>query len=298
MLLQKVKFRIQQEKQNVAKSKKIGDLKEFIGRFGANAKKASQASSRRKELDRIRVSMTDLKRSNIQRPFIRFDPKESGGKIGLEVEKLSKSFDDLVVLNDLSFTLQRGEKLAVVGPNGIGKTTLLKCIAGVHEPDRGKYKYGHLVTCGYMPQDHEEGLGDNVERTAFEWLYQWDEKATVEEIRGLLGRMLFPSEDAEKPVKALSGGETVRLLMSKLTLTGNNLLVLDEPTNHLDLESIRSLVEALQAYKGTLILVTHDQYMLNNVATAVLELKPNGEYDYFPGEYEDFLFKTGKVTRD
>jgi ATPase subunit of ABC transporter with duplicated ATPase domains len=296
MLEQKVKFRIQQEKQNVAKSKKIGELKEFIGRFGANAKKASQASSRRKELDRIRVSMTDLKRSNIQRPFIRFDIKEPGGKIGLEVDKLSKGFDELEVLKDLSFTLQRGEKLAVVGPNGIGKTTLLKCIAGVHEPDKGKYKYGHQVTCGYLPQDHEEGLGENIDRTAFEWLYQWDEKATVEEIRGLLGRMLFPSEDAEKPVKALSGGETVRLLMSKLTLTGDNLLVLDEPTNHLDLESIRSLVEALQAYKGTLILVTHDQYMLHNVATAVLELKPNGEYDYFPGEYEDFLIKTGKAS--
>ena len=298
MLQQKVKFRIQQEKHNLGKTKKISDLKEFIGRFGANAKKASQASSRRKELDRIRVSMTDLKRSNIQRPFIRFEQKVPSGKLALEVDKLGKSFDELTVLKDLSFTLQRGEKLAVVGPNGIGKTTLLKCLARVQEPDRGKIKWGHEVTVGYMPQDHEEGLGENVERTAFEWLYQWDEKATVEEIRGLLGRMLFPSEDGEKPVKALSGGETVRLLLSKLTLTGNNLLILDEPTNHLDLESIRSLVEALQEFKGTLVLVTHDQYLLQSVATRVLELKADGEYDFFPGDYEDFLFKTGKASAD
>jgi ATPase subunit of ABC transporter with duplicated ATPase domains len=298
MLEQKVKFRIQQEKHNAGKSKKISELKEFIGRFGANAKKASQASSRRKELDRVRVSMTDLKRSNIQRPFIRFEQKVQSGKLALEVDKLGKSFDDLTVLKDLSFTLQRGEKLAVVGPNGIGKTTLLKCLAKEYEADRGKIKWGHEVTVGYLPQDHDEGLGDNREKTAFEWLYQWDEKATVEEIRGLLGRMLFPSQDAEKPVKALSGGETVRLLMSKLTLTGNNLLILDEPTNHLDLESIRSLVEALQAYKGTLVLVTHDQYMLQEVATQVLELKPGGEHDFFPGEYDDFLYKTGKIERD
>ena len=295
MLEQKVQYRIQAEKGNTAKQKKISDLKEFIGRFGANAKKASQASSRRKELDRIRVSMTDLKRSNIQRPFIRFDQKVQSGKNVLEVENLTKGFDDVVVLKDLSFTVTRGEKLAVVGPNGIGKTTLLKCIAEVYQPDRGKVRYGHEVTCGYMPQDHDEGLGDNTDKSAYDWLYQWDEKATVEEIRGLLGRMLFPSLEAEKPVSALSGGETVRLLLSKLTLTQNNLLVLDEPTNHLDLESIRSLSEAMQKYEGTLIFVTHDQYLLNEVATQVLELKPNGEFDFFPGNYEDFLYKTGKL---
>jgi len=295
MLKQKVQFRIQQEKNVASKQKKITELQDFIRRFGANAKKASQASSRKKELKKIKVSMSDLKRSNIQRPFIRFDLKRPSGKLVLEVERLSKGYDGEEVINDVTFTLTRGDRLAVVGPNGVGKSTLIKCLAGVHEPDRGRYNLGHEVTVGYLPQDHEEGIGrDGTEKTGYEWLYQWDEKATVEEIRGLLGRMLFPSEEAEKPVKALSGGETVRLLMSKLTLTKDNLLLLDEPTNHLDLESIRSLTEALERYEGTLIFVTHDHYMLDAVATHVLELRPDGSFDFFPGGYEDFRRKTGK----
>ncbi len=294
MLRQKVQYRISNEKTNASKSKKMDDLNEFIRRFGANAKKASQASSRRKQLDKIRVSMTDLKRSNIQRPFIRFETKAKSGKLVLGVERLCKSFEQ-PILKDLGFTLTRGEKLAVVGPNGIGKTTLLKCLASVYSPDRGKFTLGHEVTVGYLPQDHEEGVGHSDTHTAFEWLYQWDPKSSIEEIRGLLGRMLFPSKDADKAVGALSGGETVRLLMAKLTLTQDNLLLLDEPTNHLDLESIRALTEALQKYEGTLVLVSHDQSMLEEVATCVLELKADGEFDFFPGSYEDFLIKTGKA---
>jgi ATPase subunit of ABC transporter with duplicated ATPase domains len=294
MLTQKVQFRIQQEKAQTTKQKKISELQDFIQRFGANAKKASQAQSRRRQVEKIRVSMSDMKRSNIQRPFIRFDQKRPSGKLALEVDKLSKSFEDNDVLNDVTFTLTRGQKMVVVGPNGVGKTTLLRSLSGIHEPDRGRFSLGHEVSLGYLPQDHEEGLAGGADRTAFEWLYQWDEKATVEEIRGLLGRMLFPSEDADKQVKALSGGETVRLLMSKLTLTKDNLLLLDEPTNHLDLESIRALTEALQKYEGTLILVTHDQCMLEEVADCVLELKNDGSFDFFPGGYADFLEKTGK----
>ncbi|HLT35541.1 MAG TPA: ATP-binding cassette domain-containing protein, partial [Enhygromyxa sp.] len=173
-------------------------------------------------------------------------------------------------------------------------TTLLKCLAGVYEPDRGKIVLGHEVALGYLPQDHEEGLGKVDNMTAFQWLYQWDPKSTVEEIRGLLGRMLFPSEDADKPVKALSGGETVRLLLAKMTLVRPSLLLLDEPTNHLDLESIRALEESLVKYEGTLVLVAHDQALLEEVATCVLELRPNGTWDFFPGGYEDFLRKSGK----
>ncbi|MEE9385600.1 MAG: ATP-binding cassette domain-containing protein [Nannocystaceae bacterium] len=294
MLQQKVQYRISEEKHNHSKSKKINELKHFISRFGANAKKASQAQSRRRQLDKIKVSMTDLKRSNIQRPFIRFEQKKQGGKIALKVEHVCKSFDGHDVLNDLTFTLQRGDKLAVVGPNGIGKSTLLKTIAGVYKADRGQVVPGHEATAGYMPQEHEDALVGAEGKTAYEWLSQWDEKATVEEIRGLLGRMLFPSQDADKQVSALSGGETARLLMSKLTLTKDNVLVLDEPTNHLDLESIRSLTEALQKFDGTLIIVCHDHYALSDVATCVLELKANAAYDFFPGDYEDFLVKTGK----
>jgi ATPase subunit of ABC transporter with duplicated ATPase domains len=296
MMQQKVAYRIAEEKNNASKSKKIGDLQEFIRRFGANAKKAAQASSRKREISKIKLSMADLKRSNIQRPFIRFDIARPSGKLVLAVERLSKSFDGEAVFNDVSFTLQRGDRLAVVGPNGVGKTTLLKCLAGIYEPDRGKLRLGHEVTVGYMPQDHEEALHNAAGKTAYEWLHQWDIKATVEEVRGLLGRMLFPSEDAEKQVSKLSGGETVRLLLAKLTLTKDNLLLLDEPTNHLDLESIRALEESLVKYEGTLILVAHDQALLEEVATCVLELRPNGTWDFFPGGYEDFLRKSGKIN--
>ncbi len=291
MMKQKIQFRISAEKGNASKQKKISELKEFIQRFGANAKKASQAQSRRRAISKI--DLVDLKRSNIARPFIRFDPKTQSGKLALAVDKLSKTFEK-PVLKDLIFNATRGEKIAVVGPNGIGKTTLLKCLAGVYEPDRGKITLGHEVNLGYLPQDHDEGIGKADNMTAFQWLYQWDPKSTVEEIRGLLGRMLFPSEDADKPVKALSGGETVRLLLAKLTLTKPNLLLMDEPTNHLDLESIRALTESLQKYEGTLIFVSHDHAMIAEVATQVLELKGEKGYDLFPGTYEEFLEKTGK----
>jgi ATPase subunit of ABC transporter with duplicated ATPase domains len=292
MLQQKIEFRTQSEKTNASKQKKILELQDFIRRFGANAKKASQAQSRRRAIERI--DMTDLKRSNIQRPFIRFDVKRPSGKLVLEVDKLAKSFDGQVVLKDIAFTLQRGDKLAIVGPNGIGKTTLCRILGKQLEADRGKLSYGHEVSIGYMPQHHEEGVSKSDPKTAFEWLYQWDEKSSVQEIRGLLGRMLFPSEDADKPVRALSGGETARLLMSKLTLTKDNLLILDEPTNHLDLESIRALTEAMQKYEGTLVFVSHDQYMVQDVATCVLELEGPGGCDFFPGSFEDFLEKTGR----
>ncbi len=292
MMQQKIEFRLQSEKSNASKQKKILELQDFIRRFGANAKKASQAQSRRRAIEKI--DMVDLKRSNIQRPFIRFEVKRPSGKLVLEVDKIGKSFDGQVVLKDVSFTLTRGDKLAIIGPNGIGKTTLCRLIARQLEPDRGKLAYGHETTCGYMPQHHEEGVSKQDHKTAFEWLYQWDEKSSVQEIRGLLGRMLFPSEDADKPVKALSGGETARLLMSKLTLTKDNLLVLDEPTNHLDLESIRALTEAMQKYEGTLVFVSHDQYMVQEVATCIVELRGAAGCDFFPGQFDDFLIKSGR----
>ncbi len=296
MIRQKVQYRTQAEKGNAAKKKKVLELQDFIRRFGANAKKASQATSRRKQI--AKIDMVDLKRSNIQRPFIRFEVGTPSGKLALETDKLAKSFDDEVVLKDVTFTLTRGDKLALVGPNGIGKTTLCRILAGHIEADRGKFKPGHQVTVGYMPQQHEEGVSKEDTKTAFEWLYQWDEKSTVQEIRGLLGRMLFPSQDADKAVSALSGGETARLLMSKLTLTKDNLLILDEPTNHLDLESIRALTEAMQQYEGTMIFVSHDHYMVDDVATCVLELKGDGGIDFFPGKYSEFLAKTGRRAGD
>jgi ATPase subunit of ABC transporter with duplicated ATPase domains len=290
MMKQKIQWRISAEKGNASKQKKISELREFIQRFGANAKKASQAQSRRRAI--AKIELVDLKRSNIQRPFIRFEPKVQSGKLVLTVDRLNKGFEH-PVLKDISITLTRGDKVAVIGPNGIGKSTLLKCLAGVYQPDRGKIMLGHEVSCGYMPQDHEDVITKTTGMTAFQWLYQWNPKATVEEIRGLLGRMLFPSEDADKQVAALSGGETVRLLLAKLTLTGDNLLLLDEPTNHLDLESIRALTEALQRFEGTLLIVSHDHALITEVATHVLELKGEKGFDLFPGNYEEYLDKTG-----
>ncbi len=295
MLRQKVQYRAQVERQNAAKQKKIAQLQDFIRRFGANAKKASQAQSRRRQLEKIELA--ELKRSNIQRPFIRFEPRTQSGRLVLEAKNLSKSFDDQTVLSNVSFTLTRGDKMAVVGPNGIGKSTLCKIVAGELEPDRGAVRLGHEVSVGYMPQIHAEGLGDDLDKNAHEWLHQWDDKVTVQEVRGLLGRMLFPSQEAEKPVKVLSGGETVRLLLSKLTLLGPNLLVLDEPTNHLDLESIRALTEALVQFPGTLVLVSHDQALIGEVATCILELRGEAGFDFFPGPYDDFLAKTGRAAR-
>ena len=212
----------------------------------------------------------------------------------LEVSDLAITRGGVRVLEGVSFALASGAALVLRGPNGIGKTTLLKCIAGLYEADRGKVALGHEVSAGYMPENHEELISKSDTKTAFQWLYQWRPKATVEEIRGLLGRMLFPSEDADKPVAALSGGETVRLLLAKLTLTGDNLLLLDEPTNHLDLESIRALNEALTRFDGTLLFVSHDQTLVDEVATHVLELKGKGGFDLFPGNYEEFLEKTGR----
>ena len=292
MLRQKIQWRISAQKANASKQKKISELREFIQRFGANAKKASQAQSRRRQIKKI--ELTDLKRSNIQRPFIRFESKTQSGKLVLTLDRMGKSFDE-PVLEGLSFTIQRGEKVAVVGPNGIGKTTLLKCIAEIYTHDRGKMMHGHEVSVGYMPENHEELISKDDPRTAFEWLYQWNPKASVEEIRGLLGRMLFPAADADKPVAALSGGETVRLLLARLTLTGDNLLLLDEPTNHLDLESICALTDALNRFEGTIIFVSHDQALVDEVATHVLELKGAKGYDMFPGNYEEFLEKTGRA---
>jgi ATPase subunit of ABC transporter with duplicated ATPase domains len=292
MLMQKVQYRTQVEKTNEAKKKRILELQDFIRRFGANAKKASQAQSRRRQMEKIQIA--DLKRSNIQRPFFRFDLKNPSGKLVIEAKGLAKQFDGRDVLRDVTFTLTRGEKMAIVGPNGIGKTTLCRCIAGVHKPDRGILTLGHEVLPGYLPQHHEEGMGGDRDKNAYEWLHQWDDKAGIQEVRGLLGRMLFPSEEAEKPVRVLSGGETVRLLMSKLTLLRPNLLILDEPTNHLDLEAIRALIEALQAYEGTLVFVCHDHYMVSEVATCVLSLEGERGADFFPGRYEEFLEKTGR----
>jgi len=294
MVLAKTAIRSRIESENAVREKKIEQLNEFIARFSAGTR-SSQVMSRKKEVERIQTS--DLARSNIARPYIRFDMKAPSGRHPLEFKGLAKSYGDLKVIQNFSASVERGEKIALIGRNGSGKTTLLKSLirtatgyiddADKHFTiDGGHVKWGHEVAVGYFAQDHTDSIVKGT--TAIEWLHQFDPKASQEELRGVLGQMLFSGEDALKPTKALSGGESARLIFCKLMLQKPNVLVFDEPTNHLDLESINALNIALQKYPGTVLLVTHDHDVIDEVATRIWHCK-GGHVEDFKGPYEDFL---------
>ncbi|MBV9404860.1 MAG: ATP-binding cassette domain-containing protein [Acidobacteriaceae bacterium] len=290
MVLQKTQIRTRIESENAQREKKIAQLNEFIARFSAGIR-ASQVTSRKKEVERLQT--TELARSNIQRPYIRFDMKRPSGKRALEFKGVNKSYGDLEVIRDFSAAVQRGEKIALMGRNGAGKTTLLKALLanapGVDDPDlaldSGTVTWGHEVQVGYFAQDHRATIRNGT--TVEEWLHGWDPQAAREEIRGLLGQMLFRGEEGLKPTDALSGGEAARLIFCKLMLQKPNVLVFDEPTNHLDLESINALNIALQKYEGTVLLVTHDEDLVEEVATRLWRFEP-GEIEDFLGSYEEY----------
>jgi ATPase subunit of ABC transporter with duplicated ATPase domains len=289
MVLQKTQIRSRIESENAQREKKIAQLNEFIARFSAGTR-ASQVNSRKKEVERLQT--TDLARSNIARPFIRFEMKRSSGRTALEFKNVNKSYDDLHVIKNFSASLQRGEKIALMGRNAMGKTTLLKALLanapGVDDPDvgldSGTVTWGHEVQVGYFAQDHRGSIRNGT--TVEEWLHEWDPQAAKEEIRGLLGQMLFRGEEGTKPTDALSGGEAARLMFCKLMLQKPNFLVFDEPSNHLDLEAISALSTALQKFDGTVLLVTHDEDMVSEVATRIwhFERKIND----FSGSYEEY----------
>src|SRR5580693_480461 len=279
MVMAKTQVRSQIEGQNAQREKKIAQLNEFIARFSAGTR-SSQVQSRRKEVERLQV--TELAKSNIQRPYLKFEQKRPSGKHILELESVSKSYGDSDVIRSFTASVIRGEKIALMGRNGAGKTTLVNALLAnsptVPEAElrktsgyvgpfltAGKVIWGHEASVGYFAQDHKALVQPGT--TAFEWLHQWDPAAAHEEIRGLLGQMLFPRDDGDKKTDVLSGGEAARLLFCKLMLLKPNVLVLDEPTNHLDLESINALNIALQRYEGTVFLVTHDQDLLEEVGT-------------------------------
>jgi ATPase subunit of ABC transporter with duplicated ATPase domains len=252
-------------------------------------------TSRKKEVERIQTS--ELARSNIARPYIKFDMKAPSGRHPIECKGLTKSYGDQKVISHFTANVERGEKIALIGRNGAGKTTLLKCLirtatgyiddADKHFAiDGGHVKWGHEVAVGYFAQDHTDSIVKGT--TAIEWLHQFDQKASQEELRAVLGQMLFSGEDALKPTGALSGGESARLIFCKLMLQKPNVLVLDEPTNHLDLESINALNIALQKYPGTVLFVTHDHDVIDEVATRIWLCK-GGHVEDFKGPYEDFL---------
>ncbi len=302
MVLAKTQIRARMEADNAVREKKIAQLNDFIARFSAGTRSA-QATSRKKEVERLQTS--ELARSNIQRPFIRFQVEKQSGRLPLEVKRLSKSYDDLKVIQNFSASITRGEKIAFTGRNGAGKTTMLKSLIHNAGPfissaersfpvDSGTVTWGHETTVGYFPQDFGYTIDKSKGITALEWLWQFWPQATQEEIRGYLGQMLFSGEDALKPTAALSGGECARLIFCRLMIQKPNVLVLDEPTNNLDLESINALNIALQKYEGTVFLVTHDEDVLDEVATRIWHFR-DGKVEDHKGPYEDFLATTART---
>jgi ATPase subunit of ABC transporter with duplicated ATPase domains len=295
MVVAKTQIRSRIESENAQREKKIAQLNEFIARFSAGTRSA-QATSRKKEVERLQTS--ELARSNIQRPYIKFEMKRNSGRHPLEIKSVSKSYGDLKVIHPFTASVTRGEKIALMGRNGTGKTTLLKSLirnatgfidnADQQFPvDGGKVIWGHEVTVGYFAQDHTDSFTkDNT--TAIEWLWQFDPSASQQELRGLMGQMLFSGDDALKPTRALSGGETARIIFCRLMLQKPNFLVLDEPTNHLDLESINALNISLQRYDGTVLLVTHDHDVIDEVATRIWHFQ-SSKIEDFKGPYQDYL---------
>ncbi|HTZ32155.1 MAG TPA: ATP-binding cassette domain-containing protein [Methylomirabilota bacterium] len=295
MVLAKTQIRARMEAENAVREKKIAQLNEFIARFSAGTRSA-QATSRKKEVERLQTS--DLAKSNIQRPYIRFQVEVPSGRVPLEIKRLTKSYGDQQIFHHFSATLTRGEKIALTGRNGAGKTTMLKSLiynAGKfigdaeHEfkIDSGHVGWGHEVTVGYFPQDFNYTIDKSKGMNALDWLWQFKPQAGQEEIRGYLGQMLFSGEDALKPTSGLSGGECARLIFCRLMIQKPNVLVLDEPTNNLDLESINALNIALQKFDGTLLFVTHDEDVLEEVATRIWHFHA-GKVEDFKGTYEEF----------
>ena len=290
MVLAKTQIRSRLESQNAQREKKIEQLNEFIARFSAGTR-SSQVMSRKKEVERLQTG--DLARSNIARPFIRWEMKRPSGRHALEVKGLSKSYGETSVVKNFTASVSRGEKIGILGRNGAGKTTLLRSLVangpGANdEPftvDSGKVEWGHEVAIGYFAQDHRASIQPGL--TILDWLQQFDPTAGNEELRGLLGQMLFARDEAMKPTQALSGGEAARLLFCKLMLQKPNVLALDEPTNHLDLESINALNFAIQKYEGTVFLVTHDHDLLEETSTRIWRMSANGIED-FRGAYEEY----------
>ncbi len=294
MVVAKTQIRSRIEADNANREKKIAQLQEFIARFSAGTRSA-QATSRKKEVERLQTS--ELARSNIQRPYIKFDLKRNSGRHPVEIRSVEKSYDGLKVIPRFTASIVRGEKIALMGRNGVGKTTMLKSLVRnapgfiadserEFRVDGGEVRWGHEVAVGYFAQDHGETITKGT--TAIEWLWQFDPSASQQELRGLMGQMLFSGEDALKPTRALSGGECARLIFCRLMLQKPNFLVLDEPTNHLDLESINALNIALQRYDGTVLLVTHDHDVIDEVATRIWHFH-GGKIEDFKGTYEEFV---------
>ena len=274
-----------QKEQNKKAEENIKELQTFIARFAANAAKSKQATSRKKLLEKIKVE--DIKPSSRRYPYIAFTPDREAGDQLLQVDGISKTVDGEQVLKNVSFTLRKGDKVAFVGPNTLGKTMLFKILMGEEEPDEGSFKWGVTTTQAYLPSDNSSYF-DGVELNLVDWLRQYSKDPDETFVRGFLGRMLFSGEESQKQANVLSGGERVRCMLSRMMLSGANVLLLDEPTNHLDLESITALNNGLIAFKGTALFASHDHEFVQTIANRIIDITPDGVVDRVT-TYDDFL---------
>lgn len=271
--------------ENSKKKSQIAELQAFVSRFSANASKAKQATSRARRIEKIELA--EIKPSSRQNPFIRFEQEKKLYRIALEVEDLGKGYNDKPLFSGLDLMAEVGERIAVIGPNGIGKTTLLRTLVNDIEPDSGSIKWSENVNIGYYAQDHSADF--KKEMSLFDWMSQWKKPGDDEQaIRAILGRMLFSQDEIKKSVTKISGGEQGRMLFGKLMLQKPNVLLLDEPTNHLDMECIESLNLALENYPGTLVFVSHDREFVSSLATRIIELSATGITN-FNDTYEEYL---------
>ncbi len=290
-LAAKVENRERREKEIEKREKEIAHHQLFVDRFKAKASKARQAQSKVKLIEKVTESLTALPGSSRRYPTFRFQERRPSGREVLKVKGVKKRFGDKEVLHGVNLEVRRGDRLAIMGPNGIGKSTLLKILMGELQPDTGEVVWGHEAHRGYFAQDHRESLAGS-DRTAEAWLWDFCPGKDRGYVRGQMGLMLFSGDDGAKKLGSLSGGEAARLVFSRLSLEHANVLLLDEPTNHLDLESIEALVEGLAAFDGTLILVSHDRWLVSQVASRIVEITPGRIRDYL-GTYEEYVQACG-----
>ena len=280
------------EAANAKAKDRISDLQEFVRRFSANASKARQATSRRRAIEKIKIE--EIRPSSRQNPYIRFEQAKKLYRSAVTVEKLNFTYPgtDVPVLNNLNFNIEAGERVAIIGPNGIGKTTLMRLLAGELTPSSGRISWVENAQLGYMPQDPQAEFADKTD--LFSWMSVWTGKADDEQIiRATLGRLLFSGDETKKSVTVLSGGEKGRMIYGKLMLTKPNVMLMDEPTNHMDMETIESLQIGLEKYPGTLLFVSHDRQFVDGLATRIIELKPGGTIADFSGSYDEYLKSQG-----